>query len=74
MAKSSKDYFGLDWIVSLILAIIPFSSWILGALTRFKEGKIVAAIVRLVLGWNIIWLVDLILMITQGHIWRLIDM
>lgn len=71
---NSKDYFGLDRIVSLILAIIPFTSWICGAITRLKEGKIVAGIIRLVFGWNIVWFVDLILMITQGHIWRLLDM
>ena len=53
MAKRS-DYFGLGYIVSLILAIIPVTSWILGALTRFQEGKIVAGILRIVLGWNII--------------------
>lgn len=44
---SKSDYFGLSYIVSLILAIIPFTSWICGAITRFQEGKIVAAILRL---------------------------
>lgn len=73
MAKTSKDYFGLPWIVSLILAIIPFTAWILGVLTRLKEGKIVAAVIRIFGGW-LVWVVDLILMITQGHIWRLLDM
>jgi hypothetical protein len=69
----SKDYFGLDWIVSLILAIIPVTSWICGALTRFEEGKIVAGILRLVLGWNIIWILDLVFMILQHHIFRVLD-
>ncbi len=72
MAKS-KDYFGLGRIVSLILAIIPVTSWICGAIVRFKEGKIVAGILRLVLGWNIIWIVDLVLMIMNGRIWRLLN-
>ena len=40
MAKKS-DYFGLGYLVSVILAIIPVTAWILGALTRLKEGKIV---------------------------------
>ena len=66
------DYFGLSWIVSLILAIIPVTSWILGAITRFSEGKIVAGILRLLLGWGIIWLCDLILMIFSKHILRLL--
>lgn len=72
MAKKN-DYFGLSWIVSLILAIIPFTSWICGAITRFQEGKIVAGILRLLLGWSIIWLVDLIMMILNKSIWRLLD-
>lgn len=72
MAKRS-DYFGLGYIVSLILAIIPITSWILGALTRFQEGKIVAGILRLVLGWNIIWICDLVLMIISKHILRVLN-
>lgn len=43
MAKKS-DYFGLSYIVSVILAIIPFTAWICGIVTRFSEGKIVAGI------------------------------
>ena len=72
MAKKG-DYFGLSYIVSLILAIIPFTSWICGAITRFQEGKIVAGILRLVLGWNIIYIVDLVLMIVSKHILRLLN-
>ncbi len=73
MAKSSKDYFGLGRIVSLILAIIPVTAWICGALTRFKEGKIVAGLIRLVFGFNIVWILDLIFMILGGRIWRLLN-
>ncbi len=72
MAKHS-DYFGLSYVVSLILAIIPVTSWLCGAITRFKEGKIVAGILRLILGWNIIYVVDLILMIFSKHILRIIN-
>ena len=72
MAKRS-DYFGLGYIVSLILAIIPVTSWILGAVTRFGEGKIVSGLLRLLIGWNIIWIVDLILMIASKHILRLLN-
>ena len=57
MAASKSDYFGLSYIVSLILAIIPVTSWICGAVTRFQEGKIVAGLLRLLLGWGIIWLI-----------------
>ncbi len=73
MAKKSSDYFGLSYLVSVILAIIPVTSWICGALTRFQEGKIVAGIVRLVFGFNIVWVLDLILMIVSKHILRLLN-
>lgn len=73
MAKRKSDYFGLGYIVSLILAIIPVTSWILGAITRFSEGKIVAGLLRLVFGFNIVWLVDLVLMIVKKFIWRLLN-
>ena len=73
MAKRKGDYFGLSRIVSLILAIIPVTSWILGAVTRFSEGKIVAGLLRLIFGFNIVWLVDLVMMIVKKSIWRLLN-
>ena len=71
--KRKSDYFGLSRIVSLILAIIPVTSWILGAVTRFSEGKIVAGLLRLIFGFNIVWIVDLIMMIVNKSIWRLLN-
>ncbi len=71
--KSSKDYFGLGYLVSVILAIIPITSWLCGAITRFKEGKLVAGILRLVFGFNIVWLLDLIFMILNGRILRILN-
>lgn len=73
MAKRKSDYFGLSYIASLILAIIPVTSWILGAITRFSEGKIVAGLLRLIFGFNIVWVVDLVLMIVKKSIWRLLN-
>lgn len=73
MAKKSKDYFGLGRVVSIILAIIPVTSLILGIITRFKEGKIVAGLLRILLGWNIIYILDLIFVILNGRIWRLLN-
>ena len=72
MAKKS-DYFGLGYIVSLILAIIPFTSWICGAVTRFMEGKIVAGLIRLVFGFTIVWILDLVFMIMKKKICRLLN-
>ena len=68
---SKKDYFGLSYIVSLILAIIPFTAWICGMITRFSEGKIVAGIIRIFGGW-LIWILDLICMIVSKHILRVL--
>ena len=72
MAKKS-DYFGLGYIVSLILAIIPVTSWLCGAITRFKEGKLVAGLVRLIFGFTLVWVIDLVLMIVSKHILRLLN-
>ena len=71
MAKKG-DYFGLGYIVSLILAIIPVTAWLCGAITRFSEGKIVAGLIRLIFGFNIVWICDLVLMIISKHILRLL--
>ena len=73
MAKKS-DYFGLSRLVSIILAIIPFTSWLCGVITRFSEGKIVAGLLRLFLGWNIIWILDIVFMVLNGKIFRLLNM
>ena len=72
MAKG-KDYFGLGRLISIILAIIPVTAWLCGWLTRFKEGKIIAGIIRLLFGSNIIGILDLILMILQGKILRILN-
>ncbi len=71
MAKS--DYFGLSYIVSLILAIIPITAWICGIITRIQEGKIVAGILRIIFGCWIVWIIDLVMMIVNKSIWRLLN-
>lgn len=73
MASKKKDYFGMSRGLSIICAIILPISALFGIITRFSEGKIVAGLLRLFLGWNLIWLIDLIMMITKGRIWRLIN-
>ncbi len=77
MAQSKKDYFGLSWIVSLILAIIPITSVICGIVTRFQDGKTGAGVVRIIVaitgvGAFVLWVVDLVLMILKHSIWRLL--
>lgn len=74
MAKKRKgDYFGLGRVVSLILAIIPPTALICGVITRIAEGKIVAGLLRILLGWNIIYILDLIFMIVNKRIFRLLN-
>ena len=70
---AKNDYFGLSRLVSIILAIIPFTAWILGVITRITEGKIVAAIIRIFLGGWIVWILDLIFMILKGSICRILN-
>ncbi len=71
MASKKKDYFGLSYIVSVILAIIPFTAWRLGVLTRFSEGKALAGVIRIFFGW-ICWIPDLILMLVNKSILRVL--
>jgi len=72
MAKSSKDYFGLPWLVSVILCL--FLGPIMGILTRFSEGKILAGLLRLFFGWNLVWLIDFILILFTGKILRVVNL
>ena len=71
--KSNADYFGLSWLVSLILAIIPVTSWICGFVTRFQEGKLIAGLIRLIFGFTLVWILDLICMIVNHKICRLLN-
>lgn len=71
MAKKGKDYFGLSWIISVILCF--FLGPIMGIVTRFSERKIVAGLLRLFFGWNIVWILDFILIICTGKILRIIN-
>ncbi len=70
----AKDYLGIEnKVLNLVLAIIPVTCWILGVITRFKEGKIVAGIIRIFLTAPVIWILDIIWMVTKGSICRVLD-
>lgn len=71
--KKAGDYFGLSRLISLILVIIPVTSWICGFITRFQEGKLVAGIIRLVFGFSIVWILDIIFMVMNKKICRLLN-
>ena len=67
-----SDYFGLPYILSVILAIIPVTAWLFGAITRFMEGKILAGIIRLIGLGYILWIVDIVMMIVRKRILRVL--
>ena len=65
MAK--KAYFGLGWLISIILAIIPITNIICGIITRLERGKILMAILNFFLFFIFYW-VDLISIILNKDI------
>lgn len=74
MAKKGNDYFGLGKLISVILAFIPVTAWLLGAITRLKEGKIVAGIIRLIpIGGLLLWIIDFFMMLFSQRILRLLN-
>lgn len=61
---STKAYFGLDWIISLILAIIPITNIICGIITRAMRGNIVGLILNIIL-CPIFYIIDLVTVIVN---------
>lgn len=61
---AQKAYLGLDWIVSLILAIIPFTNLILGIIHRVQKDQILLAVLNFFLA-PIFYIVDLVSMIVN---------
>ena len=66
-SKKTKGYFGLSHIVSIILAIIPFTSLVCGIITRLQRGKILGAILNFII-FPLLWLVDLITIIVSNEV------
>lgn len=64
---STKRYFGLSWIVCLILAIIPITSVVCGIITRIQRKNILGAILNLIL-CPIFYIIDLVTMIISRDI------
>ena len=67
MAKRQKAYFGLDWIVSVILAIIPVTNIIFGIVIRFTRGNLLGAILNIVL-FPIFYIIDIVTVIINKDI------
>ena len=64
---SSKRYFGLSWLVCVILAIIPITSVICGVVTRFLRGNILGGILHIIFT-PIFYIIDLVTMIIKKDI------
>lgn len=66
MAKHGRGYLnlGLPWIINIILAIIPVTSWILGGITRIIRGHWIMGLLQLLLiGEIVFFFVDLVTVI-----------
>lgn len=72
MTKKS-DYFGLSYLTSVILAIIPVTALVCGIITRINENNPLAALLRVFLGWNAVWIADLVLMLLSKRILRIVN-
>ena len=67
------DYFNMNRYVSLILLIIPFTAWVLGLATRLSQQRYVAAILRFFLGGWLLWIIEIVLTLTNGCQVKLLD-
>lgn len=62
MATKKQGYLGLSWLISLILAIIPFTNVILGIITRVQNKKYLLAVLNFFIA-PIFYIVDLVSML-----------
>ena len=70
--KFDDDYFNIGHYYSYALAIFPLTSWILGIITRFQEKCILAGIIRVFFGFNIVWLLDIFFIFKTKKILKLL--
>ena len=67
------DYFDMDPIISLILLIIPITCWFCGVITRLKQKRYVAAILRFFFGGWLLWVIEIVLTVLNGCKVQLLD-
>jgi len=66
-AKTNKAYLKQPFIVSLILAIIPVTNIVLGVLYRISKGKLILAILNILLA-PLFFVVDLVSVILNNSL------
>ena len=59
--KSTKAYFGLDWVISIILAILP-TNVICGIVTRIMRENWLGLVLNIVLA-TLFYIIDLVTII-----------
>ena len=68
MAEGKKGYldYGFGDTINLIFAIIPFTSGILGGITRILRGHIIAGILQLITPAALVfWIMDIISIVKE---------
>ena len=69
MAKKEKGYFGLPWIVCVVLAIFPFTAWLCGTVVRFQRGNLIGGLLALFgMLFGILWICDIVTIILNKDI------
>ncbi len=57
---AQRAFFGLSFIPTLLLAIFPITCWICGIITCVQREQYFFTFLRVLFGWNIIWLIDVV--------------
>ncbi|MGI6768783.1 MAG: hypothetical protein ACOX43_06865 [Bacilli bacterium] len=69
--RKSKGYFGLGYLVSIILAIIPITNLLFGVVIRLDKKRVLLALLNILI-FPLFYLVDLISIIINNRIKYLI--
>lgn len=65
--KRQKAYFGLGHLISIILALFPFTNIVFGIVIRLTRGKILGAILNFIV-CPIFYILDLVTVIIKKDI------
>ncbi|MDE6868764.1 MAG: hypothetical protein K2J83_06470 [Clostridia bacterium] len=71
-SHKGKGYLGINnWFLTIIFAIIPVTSWLLGAITRIMRGHIIAGVLQLIIPPVILffWITDIIGAFMKKDLW-----
>lgn len=67
MAKKNKAYLGQEFLVSLILAIIPITNIILGVIYRLQKGNLLLVLLNILLA-PVFFIIDLVSVILNNDL------